>query len=51
MSDVIDTFTYTVGSIPANVTWTLGSDPLLWANTANFTHTTNSWEIEVNFDE
>ena len=45
--------TITVGAIPANVTWTLGLSPSLWANTANtanFTQTTNSWEIEVNFD-
>ena len=40
--------TITVGSIPSNmVYWSAPQDPLLWANCAV---TTNSWEIEVNFD-
>jgi hypothetical protein len=37
-----------VGSIPDNMIYWSRSLPTLWANVAT---TTNSWEIEVNFND
>jgi len=52
MSDTIDTLTYTCtyfGAIPNQMYWYASQKPNEWL--ANCAVTTNTWEIEVNFNE